>query len=141
MGFSTKECAWKHTTVKVLGRTLVGIQGFEFKKNIDKEALYGAGDEPIDIQSGNKSYTGNLELLKFEVDMLDDAAYKAGYTGGIIDVPHEAIFITCVYKKEKNDPKRTLTATGVAFTESTFGMKQNGKNTPVTLPFIAMRIV
>lgn len=141
MGFNTKECAWKHTKVTVLGRTFVGIHGFEFKRVVDKEAMYGAGDEPIDIQEGNKSFTGSLELLKYEVDMLDAAARNAGYVGGIIDVPHTAITISCIYQKNVTDPKLTITATGVAFTENATSMKQNAKNGMITLPFIAMKIV
>jgi len=137
MGFSTKECAWAQTTVKILSRTLVGIQGFEFGINIDKQYLRGAGSKPIDIQEGDEEYPGNLDLLKYEVDMLNDAAKQAGYAN-ILKVPHEAIVITTTYKKVETDAPRKITAVGVAFTSLKAAMKANDKNTVVPLPFIAM---
>jgi hypothetical protein len=137
--FSTKECAWAHVSVTLLGRTIVGLRGFEFKKTIEKEHLYGAGDKPIDIQSGNQKFEGNLKLLKFEVDMLNDAAVNAKYAD-ILDVPHDQIVITCDFKKKDSDTTRTITVSGVAFNELTTAMEQNAKMTEVTLPFLAMNI-
>ncbi|HML58658.1 MAG TPA: hypothetical protein PKA85_09845, partial [Ferruginibacter sp.] len=77
MAFSTKECAWAQTSIKLLGRTIIGIRGFEFQKDFEKEYVYGAGADPIDINNGNKGYPGSLTLLKFEVDQLNDAAVAA----------------------------------------------------------------
>jgi hypothetical protein len=137
--FSTKECAWAHVSVTVLSRTIVGLRGFEFKKTVEKEHLYAAGDSPIDIQSGNKKFEGSLKLLKFEVDMLNDAALAAGYDD-ILEVPHNLIVITCDYKKNSTDPKRTIKVEGVAFTELSRAMEQNAKMSEISLPLIAMNI-
>lgn len=137
--FSTKECAWAQINITVLGRKIVGLRGFEFKKTVEKEHLYGAGDAPIDIQTGNKKVEGNIKLLKYEVDMMNDAAKVAGFFD-ILEVPHQLVLITCDYKKLATDPKRTITVSGVAFTELTSAMEQNAKMTEVTLPFIAMDI-
>lgn len=136
--FSTKECAWSHTSVKLLGRTIVGIRGFEFQKDFEKEYVYGAGADPIDINPGNKSYPGSLTLLKYEVDQLNDAAVAAGYED-ITEVPHEAIVITSVYKKNQQDQPRTITAMGIAFNNLTVGIQQAAKMTEVNLPFMAMK--
>lgn len=135
----TSEFAWSHTTVKVLGATLIGIDGWGFNKKFDKEALYGAGNDPIDIQPGNKSYDGNLDLKKYEVDKLNDAALTAGYDD-ITEVPHEAITITTSFKKTKADKTRTIVATGVAFSSLPQAMKQGDKQMQVNLPFIAIKI-
>lgn len=116
MSLSTKECAWSQTTVTVLGHTFTGIRGFEYKKSVSKEAIYGTGRKPIDIQEGNESFDGNLKLLKFEVDKLNDAAFAAGY-GDLLGLPHEVVTITVSYKKRPTDPMRTATVVGVAFTE------------------------
>lgn len=140
MGFSTKECAWAQTSIKILGATIVGIRGFEFKKSIEKEYLYAAGDNPIDIQGGNRSFPGNLKLLKYEVDKLNDAALAAGYED-ILEVPHEAVVITCVFKKNATDSARTITASGIAFTELTNALEQNAKFTEITLPFLSMKTI
>lgn len=135
----TGEFAWSHTTIKVLGATMIGIDGFGFNKKFDKEVLYGAGDEPIDIQTGNKSYDGTLDLKKYEVDKLNDAAIAAGYED-ITEVPHEAIVITTSFKKTSADKTRTIVCTGVAFTGLPQSMKQGEKQMPVSLPFIAIKI-
>jgi hypothetical protein len=138
MAFSTKECAWAQTSIKLLGRTIIGIRGFEFQKEFEKEYVYGAGADPIDINNGNKGYPGSLTLLKFEVDQLNDAAIAAGYED-ITEVPHEAVVISCVYKKNAADQARTITAMGVAFTNLTLAMQQAAKMTEVNLPLLAMK--
>lgn len=138
MIFDTEECAWSHTSVKLLGRTLTGIRGFSFKKGVEKEHLYAAGPDPIDIQSGNKKPEGSLKILKYEFDLLNDAAQAAGYED-ITEVPHSLVLITCSYKKRNTDPIRIIEAQGVAFTEFDNSMEQNAKMTEITLPFLSMR--
>lgn len=138
--FSTAECAWHQTSIKLLGRTLVGITGFEFEKAHEKEYLHAAGADPIDIQSGNKTYPGSLKVLKYELDQMNEAARGAGFAD-ITEVPHEAVVITCVYKKKLTDPIRTVTAAGVSFSNIKAGMEQNAKKTEVSLPFLSMRTI
>jgi len=140
MSLTTNECAWAQVKVKVLGRTLVGIRGFEYKKSVTKEALYGAGRKPIDIQTANESYDGNLKLLKYEVDMLNDAALAAGY-GDMLGIPHELVTISVCYKKKITDPMRTAQVVGVAFTELPHTMDQAATMMEVTVPFVAMDVV
>ena len=141
MAFSTKECAWAQTSVKLLGATLSGIRGFEFQKTIEKELVFAAGDEAIDITQGNKSISGTLTLLKHELDKLNDAAQAAGYED-ISEVPHTAILITCSFKLNATTPIRIIETTlGAAFTGITVGMQQNAKMTEVPLPFIAPKMV
>lgn len=138
--FSTEECAWSQTSVKLLGRTIKGIRGFEFKNDNEKEHLYAAGKKPIDIQEGNEKPEGNLKLLKYEVDLLNDAAQLAGFSS-IATVPHDGISITCNYKKTIASEIRTVQAFGVAFGGVGFAMEQNAKMTEVTLAFLAMEII
>ncbi|MFT4168011.1 MAG: hypothetical protein QM653_02680 [Dysgonomonas sp.] len=135
----SSECAWFQAEVKVLGRVIKGLRGFEFKKAQEKEHLYGAGSQPLDIQGGNVAYTGNIKVLGFELDAMNKAAQQAGYAD-IVDVPHELIVITCKLQKTKIDPKTFYTATGVAFQEYVSAMEQNAKMREVTLPFLAMSI-
>lgn len=139
VNITSKECAWAHFEVKLLGRTIKGLRGFSFKKTVEKEHLYGAGNQPLDIMEGNIKYEGNLKLLGFEVDALDKAAQDAGYDD-LTEVPHEAIVITCSYKKRITDKTKTYVATGVAFTEAGLEMEQNAKHREITLPFLAMDI-
>ena len=50
----SSEYAWARAELKILGRVIRGIRGFEFKKTVEKEFLYGAGPDPIDIQTGSR---------------------------------------------------------------------------------------
>jgi hypothetical protein len=140
MSFSTKECAWAQTSMKLLGRTVVGIRGFEFEKNVEKEYIHGAGDNPIDIQAGNKTYPASIKLLKYEVDAMNDAAVTAGYAD-ITEIPHEAITITCMYRRNAADAPRTIIASGCAFTNLKVAMEQAAKMTEITLPMLVMQTV
>lgn len=137
MPFDSKECAWAQTKIKILTRTVVGIRGFSFKYNIDKEHLFAAGSMPIGIQTGNEKPEGNIKLLKFELDLLQDAAQLAGFKS-ILHVPHTAILITCSYKKDPTDTLRIIEASGVGLTETDYAMEQNAKMTEITMPFICL---
>lgn len=140
MSFSTKECAWAQTTLKFLGGTPIGIRGFEFKKNIEKELIFAAGDEAIDITSGNKSVSGSLTLLKFEVDKLNEAAQKALYDD-ITEVPHTLLLVTCAFKLTPTSPIQIIeTPMGIAITDITYAMQQNAKFMEVPLPFISQKL-
>lgn len=139
MAFSTKECAWAQVTTKILGRTITGMRGFEYKTSIEKELLHAAGSQAIDIQEGNEKNEGNVKLLKYELDLMNEAAVVAGYAS-ILKVPHTLINITCTYKASPLSDMKTIEVSGVAFTEMPVNMEQNAKMTEVTLPFIAMDI-
>lgn len=136
----TNEFAWQHTTLTVLGARIVGIDGWGFDKKFDKEPIYGSGSEPIDIQPGNKSYNLTIDLKKYELDKLNDAALAAGYED-ISEVPHEAITITTHFRKSPTDKQRRIIATGVAFTGFNQAMKQGDKQMPVSLPAVAIKII
>lgn len=126
-------------SVKLLGATIIGLRGFSFKRGISKEHLYAAGDDPIDIQSGEKKPEGSLKLLKFELDKLNDAAQAAGFED-ITQVPHPLITITCRFKKFETSRARITEAFGVSFLEYEEAMNQGEKFMEVTLPFLAMKV-
>jgi hypothetical protein len=139
VNITSEECAWSRFEIKILGRTIKGLRGFGFKKEVEKEHLYGAGDDPIDIMSGNKKGTGSIKVLGFESDLMNKAARDAGYED-ITDVPHEAIVITCAFKKRMIDPVKTYIASGVAFSENGIDMEQNAKFREISLPYLAMNV-
>lgn len=139
VNITSDECAWSRFEVQILGRTIKGLRGFGFKKEVEKEHLYGAGDDAIDIQSGNKKGTGSIKVLGFEADAMNKAARDAGFED-ITDVPHEAIVITCSYKKRAIDNVKTYVASGVAFTEAGTDLEQNAKFREITLPYLAMNV-
>lgn len=137
VNITTKECAWANFELKILGRTIKGLRGFESKKTVDTEHLYGAGDEPIDIMKSNKKYEGNIKLLGFEADAMNKAAQDAGYDD-ITEVPHELIVITISFKRRVTDKSKTYVTAGVQFTEDAVSMEQGAKYREITLPYIAM---
>lgn len=136
----SSECAWKHAELSILGRVIKGLRGFEFKKTVEKEPIYGSGQHALDIQEGNIQCEGNIKLLGFELDALNRAALLAGFSD-ITEVPHEAVILQASFKKNASDPKTTVQAMGVSFTELAHAMEQNAKMREVTLPFVAMDII
>lgn len=139
VNITSEECAWARFEVQFLGRTIKGLRGFGFKKEVEKEHLYAAGDDAIDIMTGNKKGSGNIKVLGFEVDSMNKAARDAGFED-ITDVPHELIVITCSYKKRVTDTIKTYVASGVAFTEAGTDLEQNAKFREITLPYLAMNV-
>ncbi len=137
MNIRSSECAWTQTEVKVLGRTLQGTRGWEIKKTVEKEPLYGAGQHPLDITEGNVKVEGSIKVLGFEADALNRAAQEAGYDD-ITAVPHEAIVANIKMKRSLADKTTNIAIRGIAFTECGDSMDQGVKYREVTLPFIAM---
>ncbi len=135
----SSEFAWHHIEVKVLDRILVGITGWELKREVEKEAQYGAGQHAIDIQAGNIKCSGSITVWGYELDRMEQAAQLAGYES-LADVPHELIVITVTGRKLAKDPITTWVATGVSFSETSDSMSQNDKKRECQLPFICMDI-
>ena len=137
MNIRSSECAWYQSEVKILGRTLSGIRGWEIKKTVEKEPLYGAGQHALDITEGNVKVEGSIKVLGFEADAINQAAQEAGYDD-ITAVPHEAIVANIKMKRSPTDKATNIAIRGIAFTECGDSMEQGAKNREITLPFIAM---
>ena len=135
----TREFEFADIKVNLLGRQLTGLRGLHYKESQEKELVYGAGNEPKAIQSGNIKYEGSLHLLKSDVDDLNTAARAAGYKN-IMRVPAKDINITCVYQKQDGEELHTAALISVAFHEKEDGMKQGDKFKEITLPFIFLRL-
>lgn len=137
MGFNSKEYEYADIKVMILGRELSGLRGLTYKKNQEKELVYGAGNQARAIQRGNKKYEGTLMVLKSELDDMNAAARIAGYDD-ITDVPGKLINIVCTY--DNGDGLRTDSMIHAEFTEFEDGMKQGDKMKEVSLPFIFLRL-
>lgn len=136
----SSECAWQHSKVVLLNRTITGLRGWELSTSIEKEYVYGAGNEPVDINEGNVAYTGSVKMLGYELDALDRAAQAAGYDC-ISRVPHELVSMVVKLQKTKADPVVMYSVQGIAFESTGDKLDQNDKNREITLPFKAMSIV
>jgi hypothetical protein len=137
---STSECTWSQTSLQLLDRKTTGLRGFEVKLDIEKEHVYASGSKPVDIQDGNEKPEGSFKMLKYELDLLNDAAQVAGYAN-IAKVPHTLISAVIQYKKGPGSPIRIITIVGISFTSLGISMEQNAKYTEVTLPWIAMDVI
>ncbi|WP_343671813.1 hypothetical protein [Chitinophaga sp.] len=134
MIFDTKEVTWANMKVVLLGKELTGIRGIKYKLSQEKEHLHGAGDEPIGIQRGKRTYEGEIKLLKFEYDILADAVKNAGGRD-ILDLSAE---IVVTYVKDVTSTPRTDIIQGFQFKEFEKGWEQGAKFMELTLPIIFM---
>lgn len=128
----TKECEWSDLELYLNGALITKVQSAKYKSAQEKESLYAAGNEPISIQRGNKSYTGSIRLLKGAVDSLNAAAKAAGGED-LLDI---SLVMVVNYKAKGNRSIQTDTLQGVEFTEYEKGMEQNAKSMPIELPFV-----
>ena len=135
----SSECAWQHGKVVLLNRTITGLRGWSLNTAVEKEYVYGAGNEPVDINEGNVSYGGSVTILGYELDALDKAAQAAGYDS-ISRVPHEQVTMVVKMQKSKADPIVMYSVTGIAIEGAEDKQSQGDKNREVTLSFKAMSI-
>jgi hypothetical protein len=137
MFFDTRECEWSDQEVFIDGVRVTKIQGIKFKPTQEKEFLHAAGNEPIGIQRGNKTYTGDITLLKGALDDINRAVRAAG-GNDILD----AEFVVVVnYKAKGNRALQTNTLIGMQVSEYEHGMEQNAKSKPITLPMMFLKLI
>lgn len=135
--FDSKECEWADMSVLFAGAPLVKIRGLKYKAVKDKQLLHGAGDQPISIQSGNRSYEGQIKVLKGALDNMNAAAVDFG-GNDVLDMQFDIII---TYKPQTGRPLQTDTLKGVQIKDFEKGWEQGAKNMDITLPIIFMGLV
>ncbi len=130
--FSTKECEWSDVTVQIAGATVTKLRGISYKAMKDKELLHAAGDSPISIQSGNRTYEGNIKVLKGALDDMNRAAIAAGGK----DVLDLAFDVVIVYKPKGSRVLQTDVLVNVEIKEFQKGWDQGAKSMDVDLPIL-----
>lgn len=135
MAFNSKQYAWSNVEVVLFGRPLTAIRGVKYKAAQEKEVLYGAGDKPLSIQAGNKTYEGELTLLQSELEAIQQAAGKGC---DVTDIPAFDIIVT--YKMQGAGALIRDVVKFAEFTEVEKSMSQGDKFMEITLPFIALDI-
>jgi hypothetical protein len=121
----------------VCGSPLTKIRGLKYKASKDKQLLHSAGDEPISIQSGNRTYEGQIKVLKGAIDDMNRAAIAAG-GDDILDMQFD---IVITYKPKGTRPLQTDTLIGVEVKDFEKGWDQGAKNMDVTLPIVFMKLL
>lgn len=127
-----KETEWKSVKIAIDGKTLTGVQNISYKKTSDDELLYGAGNKPLNVQTGNIAYEGSIKVLKNELDALQMGARALGYDD-FSDVPN--VVITVAYMPEGGRVLKTDTLIGCKFNDITYNIEQGAKNMAIELPF------
>lgn len=126
---NTREYEWADVTVVVAGRKVTGLRGVKYGAKQEKEVLHAAGNKPMSIQRGNKTYEGELTLTQSEYEALRRAS------GG--DLLDASLDIVASYgNPTKGDVISTDLLVGVEFTEDNTEWKQGDKFQEKTLPFI-----
>lgn len=123
-------------TVQIAGAPLTKIRAVNYKAAKEKSHLHAAGDEPISIQSGNRTYEGEIKLLKGALDDMNRAAAAAG-AEDILDIAFE---IVVTYKAQGARALQTDVMVGVEIKEFQKGWEQGATNMEITLPIIFLKL-
>ncbi|MBS1689506.1 MAG: hypothetical protein JSS96_12335 [Bacteroidetes bacterium] len=134
--FNSKECEWADMEVTLAGAPVTKIRGIKYKAAKDKEALYAEGDQPLAIQSGNRSYEGQIKILKGSLDDLHTAALSVG----VQDVLDLEFDVVVTYKPKGNRLIQQDVLVGVQVKEFELGWDQGAKHMEITLPIIFLRL-
>lgn len=132
---NTKQYTWSDVKINLLGRTLIGVQGVSYKTSVEKEPVYGRGNKPLSLQSGNASFEGELMLLQSELEELRAAIKTINPTYKITDISFDLVV-------SYGDGLTAVTdiVLGCEITEYEKGMEQNDKFMEITLPFVALDV-
>lgn len=127
--FNSKEYEWSDINVAVAGRVVTGLRGVKYTAKQEKELLYGKGNKPMAIQTGNKDYSGTLTLLQSEYEAL-----KASSGGDVLNISFN--IVVGYGNPSKGDAITTDSLIGCQITEDDTDWKQGDKFIEKALPFI-----
>lgn len=137
MFFDTKEVEWSDTEVRIAGSRLTKLRGIKYGVKTEKTHLHAEGERPRGIQTGNKTYQGEIKLL---VGALDDM-HRATLAAGGDDVTDLEFEVVITYKARGNRALKTVTLVGCQITEASEGWDQGAKEMEVTLPILFLDLV
>lgn len=135
--FDSKDCEWADMTVMIAGATLAKITGIKYKASKEKTLLHAAGDEPVSIQGGNRTYDGEIKVLKGALDDMNRAAIAAG-GDDILDLQFD---IVVTYKAKGTRTLQTDTLVNAEISGFEKGWDQGAKSMEVTLPVVFMKLI
>ena len=136
MHFNSKQYAWSNLEIVAFGRKLLGARAIEYKTNKEKEVVYGAGDEPMGVQHGNKSYSGTLTILQSEIEAMTRLALENGFE----DITDFEFDVVVAYVPKGGGPIVSDVIKFASISEIPKGMRQNDKFQEIALPFIALGV-
>lgn len=134
--FDSRQYAWRDLELWMLGKRVSGARDVKYTVSHEKEAVYGAGNEPQGIGHGNKSYEGTITLLQSEIESLTATAIANGGN----DLTDLTGMNLVVRYAPQNGAQTVDVLQYVEFTEFEKGMAQNDKYAEIDVPFVALRI-
>ena len=121
------EYSWSSLRFSFLGNNDVkGVKSINYKVTRQSDNLYGAGDEPVGIGYGNKTYEGEIQLM-----MKDVRAIRQSAAGSLVDIPP---FTMTVQYANEAEPITSETLVNVRFLEDGLTGESGASELPVTIP-------
>lgn len=133
MGFNTKDYTWSSCNIAIEGKILARAKAVEYGEEIDRKELYGKGNKPQDIQDGNQSVKGFVEMLQSDFENVILLTGNKGIAG-LRDMN-----ITVAFAAEDGRIS-TRSIIGAAVTDWKEAIKQGDTEMVVRLPFIGLDV-
>ncbi len=130
--FNSRQYEWQDISVYVGGLDIVTLQAVEYKRTVEKEAVYGKGAEPVSIQRGNAAYEGKVSMLQSDYETL-----AAAGDGSVLDL--QVDIVVNYGDPSEGTPMKSDVLLGCEFTEEAKSMSQGDKSQTIELPFIFLR--
>lgn len=130
----SRDFSWHEIEVSVNGIDLNMLLGIEWTNPIEKEFLYGKGDKPQKIKSGNERTEGTLRMQQSDLERLCDVSPEGKVT------KLRNVMIQAAFANEDGGLVR-YSITGAEFTQNRYALNQNDKSMQVELPFMALDYV
>lgn len=133
-GVRIKENEWNDQTAYIEGVEVGKIAGIRYGVEVELEHLYGAGDSPHSIQSGNRKPMGMLKVYQSTLDAITAAAIAAGGRDACdIEFSVQVTYRGGTGLKRVNIP-------GIRISKYEYGWDQGAKNMVIELPFLCGEI-
>ncbi|MFK5948803.1 MAG: hypothetical protein QM500_08560 [Methylococcales bacterium] len=143
MSFSTKteQFAWKNIKLLLDGRLIAELTDIEYNTEKNLEEIYAAGDEPQFLGEGNKSTSGNLEMLQSGYEALVAESKKRG-GNDVTDLEMTAVIAYIPKANGVTTISKTIVdrVVGIKFSKGGKKFSQGNTHIKVALPFKALRI-
>jgi hypothetical protein len=126
------ESSWKDVSIVILGRTIEGVVKVEYDRKTNKEMVFGRGDKPLAIVSGNKEFSGTVTLLQSELQAMVAAVNAVDPTRDLTDVSFDIV----VDYDNSNGVATTDLLVGCEITEYQKSLSQGDTHMKIDLPFM-----
>lgn len=128
-----KQYGWKDLSVSIGSKILDGATGLKYSRKKEKEFLYGRGDSPHEILSGNNSNEGTIKIWQSDFEAMVAEAIDG-------DVLQLRFNITEAYVPADGGDTVINILKDCEFTEEASDINQGDKNQIIELPFMFLKL-